>query len=98
LINVHREPLMDKLAEFMLRTDLRFQQLQDQLDAQQLVMAWLLSHLQDTDVFQPDQVRQFLYDQSNELADSPKFEEFVAAIDALFEDFVRLSSQRRRRD
>lgn len=89
---------MDKLDEFMVWTKARFEQLQDQVDAQQMIIGWLLSQLEETEYFDPDLVRGFLYHQADELADSPKFREYVAVIDSLFEDVVRLSSRRHRRD
>lgn len=89
---------MEKLHEFMLRTEVRLQQLQEQIDAQRLVMAWLLSHLQETGSFPPGEVERFLYEQADQLVDSPKLGEFVAVIDSLFEDFARFASRRRKPD
>jgi len=71
----------------------RLELLQERIDAQQLVIAWLLNELQNVPHFQPDLVQRFLSRQANELDGHPKFAEHVAVLDELREDVAFLSSQ-----
>lgn len=86
---------MDKLEEFKVSTEIRMQQLQDQVDAQQLVIAWLLSQL---DYLAPDREPpgpRFLLGQSLALSDNPKYTEYNAVFDDLAEASSRFVSARR---
>lgn len=73
------------------------QQLQDQVDAQQLVIAWLLNQV---DRLTPDRERpspEFLLGQSLALSDDPKFAEYIDVFDALAETSIQFDSARRGR-
>ncbi|MBC7857989.1 MAG: hypothetical protein H7Z39_04255 [Burkholderiaceae bacterium] len=83
---------MEKIEEFMLTTRLQMQQLQDQIDAQQLVIAWLLSQL-DRAVPGIDSPAKFLLNQSLALREG-KNGELVAVFDALAEDSALFASLR----
>jgi hypothetical protein len=89
---------MENIENFMLWTKARFEQMQDTVDAQQLVMAWLLSQLEHTEGFETDRIREFLLNQSMELVGSPKHGNYVAVIDSLFEDLASFSSLRHSHD
>ncbi|AKU21895.1 hypothetical protein [Massilia sp. NR 4-1] len=82
---------MRDIQEFMLTSELRMQQLQSQIDAQQLVIAWLLNQL---DRARPETSTSinFLLRQSLALSEGANYEEFVAVFDALAEDCARFSS------
>lgn len=84
---------MEKLEEFILVTNLRFQQLQDQIDTQTMVIAWLLSNLDETEHFHPSKNRDFLIGQSAELT-GEKHEESVAIFAALLDDSDHYTSLR----
>lgn len=62
-------------------------QLQQQIGAQGLALSWLMARLC------PDEARQFLAGQANELVPSGKFAEEVAQLDALREDLVQWLDQ-----
>ncbi len=83
-----------KIEDFMLKTGLQIQQLQGQVDAQQLVIAWLLNRL---DRFEegPSPSLNFLLHQSLALPEGRNSEEFLAVFDALAEDCVRFASVER---
>jgi hypothetical protein len=86
---------MQNIDEFMEWSRLRMQQLQDQADAQQLVIAWLLSEL-DRVVPGMEPPANFLLGQSLELSEGARYEEYVAVFDALAEDSARFASLRHR--
>jgi hypothetical protein len=83
------------LDRFRIETLAHIRQLQQQIDAQQLVIAWLMAR-DDPSADGPR--TSFLLHQSLELADNPNFLEYGPVFDALFEDserFVALSGRRR---
>lgn len=82
---------MDNIEEFMLSSRLRLQQLQDQVNAQQLVIAWMLNRLDRAEPDPPPSL-EFLLNQSLELSEGNASGEFVAVFDALAEDCVRFAS------
>lgn len=82
---------MENINEFMLKSELRMQQLQDQIDAQQLVIAWLLNRL-DRSAPGTSAALNFLLRQSLEMSETKNYSEFVAVFDALAEDCARFAS------
>lgn len=84
---------MEKIEELMLATRIKMQQLQDQIDAQHIVIAWLLA---DRDRLAPegDSAANFLINQSMMLTESVKSDELLAVFDALAEDVARFASPR----
>lgn len=86
---------MSKLDEFMLLSRLQMQQMQDQIDAQQLVIAWMLNRLDRAEAG-PSASLNFLLHQSLECSDGAKDGEFLAVFDDLAEDCARFASLERK--
>ena len=87
---------MDKFEDFMLKTEVQIRQLHDELDAQTLVIAWLMTELDRVAPDAEPPSRHFLLGQSLNLTDDPKFSEYVALFDALSQHYARFASLRRR--
>ncbi|MBA5605863.1 hypothetical protein H3H36_10880 [Duganella sp. FT3S] len=89
--------MSEKLDEFMLVTDDRLEQLEGQIEAQKMVIAWLLSQLDLTHHFPSDAIPKFLSRQANELDGDPKYVPCVASIDELRGLFASLALVRDKR-
>lgn len=80
---VHIHPMLHRI----IRIEVQLNQLDRRLNAQQLVLGWLLAR-------QPgDEAMRFLSAQANELEGSSDFEEAVAELDDLREEIARWRAQ-----